>query len=323
MAERYVEEGIGENRHILVENGRIALARVDWGETLIAGSRVRAKIVQRKRQDSRALAQADTGEAILLRNLPPECSEGSEVTVHILRAPTREAGRDKPAQGHLTDEPPRRWTHLERMRANGHEMRSVRRFPVEGWDDVVEMALTGRAEFAGGSITASPTPAMTLIDVDGHLPPLALSLAAVPVIADMLEKLDLRGSIGIDFPTLTTKDERRQVDEALGEALRTYPCERTAMNGFGFVQLVGRVDGPSILHRYAAARTGACARLVLRRAEALEGPGVTLLTVHPAIKAKLTPEWLGELQRRTGRPVRIETEPGLALEAPHAQIVSA
>ena len=62
---------------------------------------------------------------------------------------------------------------------------------------------------------------------------------------------------------------------------------------------------------------------MLRRAEALEGPGVTLLTVHPAIKAKLTPEWLGELQRRTGRPVRIETEPGLALEAPHAQMVSA
>lgn len=321
LAERYVEEGIGENRCILVENDRIALAWVDWGETLVHGARVRAKIIQRKRQDNRALAQADTGETILLRRLPTNVSEGSEVTVEITRAPIREAGRDKPAQGQLTGEPPRRWTQLERIRSNGHDVKSVRRFPVNGWDEIVEMALTGRSDFAGGSITISPTPAMTLIDVDGHLAPLALSLAAVPAIADALEKLDLHGSIGIDFPTLTAKDERRQVDDALAQALQMYPCERTAMNGFGFVQLVGRVDGPSILHRYAASRTGACARIALRRAELLDGPGVTLLTVHPALKAKLKPEWLDELARRTGRGVRVETDSGLALEAPSAQLV--
>jgi hypothetical protein len=47
------------------------------------------------------------------------------------------------------------------------------------------------------------------------------------------------------------------------------------------------------------------------------------LRVHPALKAKLKPEWLTELARRTGREVRVETDPGLALEAPSAQIVSA
>lgn len=321
MAELYAEEGIGETRIIRVEHGRIALAWLDWHETLIGGSRVSARIVQRKRQDHRALAEADSGEAILLRNLPPDVSEGSTVTVEILRAPIREGRREKPAHGRLTDQPVRRWTMLERMRANGHDVKTVRRFPVEGWDEVMAWASSGQVDFAGGSLILSPTPAMTLIDIDGHLPPLALALAAVPAIARALALLDLHGSIGIDFPTLATKDDRARVDQALAAALHDYPCERTAMNGFGFVQLVGRVDGPSVLHRFAASRTGACARMALRSVELLDGPGVTLLTVHPALKAKLRPEWLAELERRTARPVRVEADPGLTLEAASAQIV--
>ena len=94
------------------------------------------------------------------------------------------------------------------------------------------------------------------------------------------------------------------------------------MNGFGFVQLVARLEGPSLLHRFATSRTGMAARMVIRRAERVEGPGVTLLTVHPALKAKRRPEWIAELERRTGRPVRIETDPGLAIEGAAAQIVA-
>jgi len=323
LAEHYVEHGIGETRRIRVENGRIALAWVDWGETLIVGSRVRAKITQRKRQSKRAIAETTRGEVILLRGLSPEYSEGAEVTVEITRAPIGEAGRQKPAQGFLTDKAERRWTHYDRARHNEHEFAEVQRFPVEGWDEIAEMALTGRIDFPNGSITISPTPAMTLIDVDGYLEPLALSLAAVPAIIKALDCLDIHGSIGIDFPTLQKKEDRRAVDVALSEALSHRYVERTAMNGFGFVQLVGRLDGPSILHRYTFSRTGACARMALRRAQLAQGVGpVLLLTIHPALKAKLRPEWIEELARRTGRQVRIETDPGLALEAPSAQILS-
>ena len=74
----------------------------------------------------------------------------------------------------------------------------------------------------------------------------------------------------------------------------------------------------------AAARVavGALQRAAaLRRAERVEGPGMTLLRVHPALAAKLKYEWLRELERRTARPVRIETDPGLAIHAATAQIV--
>ena len=164
---------------------------------------------------------------------------------------------------------------------------------------------------------------MTVIDIDGALPPRELALAAVPAIAKALRWFDLGGNIGIDFPTLEAKADRRAVDEALAKALSDWSHERTAMNGFGFVQIVARLEGPSLLHRFAASRVGMCARYALRLAERAQGTGpILLLTVHPALNSKLKPEWLEELAKRTGREVRIETNPALALEAPQAQIIA-
>ena len=89
------------------------------------------------------------------------------------------------------------------------------------------------------------------------------------------------------------------------------------------MQIVARLEGPSLLHRFATSRVRMCAQYALRVGERAEGIGpVLLLTVHPSLKAKLKPEWLEELAKRTGRKVRIETSPTLALEAPSAQILS-
>ncbi|MGB7407127.1 MAG: ribonuclease [Pontixanthobacter sp.] len=321
MAEFYAEEGIGETRIVQVENGRIVAAKLDWHEELTVGARVVARITQRKRQDDRALLQTNEGAAIWARDLPSSASEGSEVTVEIVRAPIREDGRGKPATGRYTDEPPRSFSAIGRIRATGENVRMVHRFPVDGWDDIVEIAASGQVAFDGGSLILHPTPAMTLIDIDGHLPPRELALAAVPAIADTLHRIELYGSIGIDFPTLNTKADRKIVDTALANALSNYPHERTAMNGFGFVQLVARLEGPSILHRFAASRTGAHARLLLRQAEMVEDHGMLLLTCHPAIAAKLKPKWIDELGRRMGRELRVSSDPGLALDGGFAQAV--
>ena len=94
------------------------------------------------------------------------------------------------------------------------------------------------------------------------------------------------------------------------------------MNGFGFVQIVSRLEGPSLLHRMTTSRVGAAARMALRRAEMVEGPGTTLLTVHPTVKDRLKTDWLEQLERRTGRPTRIETDPALALGAGQAQVIA-
>ena len=94
------------------------------------------------------------------------------------------------------------------------------------------------------------------------------------------------------------------------------------MNGFGFVQLVARQSGPSLLHRLAFERASAAARMLLRQAESLGGAGTILLSAHPAVIAAVEPEWIDELVRRTGKPVRTAPDPMLALGPGHAQIVA-
>jgi hypothetical protein len=236
----------------------------------------------------------------------------------VTRAAISEAGRTKLAHARPTDEALRPAPSL----AEALEARVVHRFPAPGWDELVADAFTGEIAFDGGSLLLSPTPAMTLIDIDGTLPPRPLALAALPAIGATLRRLDIGGSVGIDFPTLADKDDRRALDQALANALGGWPHERTAINGFGFVQLVARLERPSILHRVHGDRVGAAARLLLRRAEAVGDAGALLLACHPAVAAKLTENWLAELARRSGRTISVEPDPTLALEGGYAQAIS-
>jgi hypothetical protein len=326
LPEWLVEEGIGEHRAILSDSGMIAAARLDWPGALAAGQVEDAVLIARAAGAKRGTLRFASGEEALVDLLPKGASEGAPLRALITRAAIAETGRLKRAQARPTNDKPRPAPTLaERLRAEGEKVRVVRRFD-EDWDDLVTEAQTGEVAFNGGSLTISPTPAMTLIDIDGTLPRPALALAAIPVIAATIRRFDLAGSLGIDFPTLSDKADRRAADAALAAALAGqgslfWPHERTAMNGFGFVQLVARLERPSLLHRLARDRAGATARQLLRRAERIDGAGALLLAAHPTVIAAIHPEWQGELARRTGRQLRWQSDPALALEGGYAQLV--
>lgn len=327
MPEWLVEAGIAETRAILVEGGEIVAARVAWEGELRAGSVLAAQLLDRVAGTRRGSVRLPDGSIALIDGLEPGTTNGAGLTVRVARSAIAERGRTKlplvrPAPG----ETPHSATLQDDLAATGHPVRLLRTtdrsFDQAGWADLVEQAVTGEVPFPGGSLTISPTPAMTLIDIDGPPPLPGLALAAVPAIAAALVRLDIGGSIGIDFPSLPEKKDRQTVDAALTTALSGWKGERTAMNGFGFVQLVSRLQGPSLVARFARYPAAAAARRLLRQAEQVSEPGTLLLTAHPAVRRAMLPAWETELERRSGRQLRWHEDRGLALHAAFAQAIS-
>ena len=325
-AEWLVEQGIGEERAVLIENGTITAARLHWSGRLTLGQVADAVVEELQPHGvwrRFGLVRFANGERAYASHMPREITEGATTRLEITRESLAERGRLKLAQATDTEKPLRAAPTLaEQLADDGYESRVVERFPPDAdWAELFLEAWSGEIDFSGGGLILSDTPAMTLIDVDLRNPVQALFSNGLPAIYRTLKRFNITGNIGIDFPTLD-KSDRKAIDDRLAQLLQHWPHERTAMNGFGFVQIVARMGQPSMLQRIGRDRTGAAARFALRIAERTQGAGVTLLRVHPALKARIKPEWLAELERRTGRGVRVETDPGLALEAPQAQIIS-
>jgi ribonuclease G len=314
LAEWLVEEGIGEHRAVLVERGEIVAARLDWPGPLKAGQIEDAVLISRSAGSPRGTARFADGEEALVEGLPREASEGARLRLIVTRAALREKFRLKLARARPTGDAIRPAPTL----AQTLGARTVPHF--EGWDELWTEAIQQSVDFAGGSLSVEPTAALTAIDIDGTLPPKALALAAVPAIARSIRRFDLSGAIVIDFPTTEAKADRREIDAALGAALADWPHERTAMNGFGLVQLVAKRERPSLLELLDR-WPDAAARLLLRRAERVTEPGALLLTAPPQIKRAFQGEWDTELARRTGRQIRWNLDDTLAPWACFAQAV--
>lgn len=326
--------GIGETRAILIDESApdaIHAARVCWHEPWRAGAVAMARLVSRHPGSRRGIMRLPDDSLIEVAAIPPGLTGGASVPVRVTRAALAEKGRYKLAQGRAV---PGATPHpapdlADSLRETGVPVVIAgpldRRFDTAGWDELIETAQTGEIDFAGGRLVISPTPAMTLVDVDGPPPLPALAHAAALALPGALARLDIAGSVGIDFPSLEARADRVAVDAALGEALEAagWQGERTAMNGFGFVQLVSRLERPSLLARHAFAPARAAAFALLRRAGRVAEPGALLLVAHPLVLSAIDPAQEAELARRTGRPIRREPRPGLALHGGFAQAVDA
>lgn len=312
MPEWLYEPGIGEARAALVADGRIVEARIERPGGLHVGTVLPARLVERL---SPALTRAETARGeVMVERAAASTTLGATILVEIVRETIPEAGRAKlakarpAAEGATEGDGP---DLLARCHASGTPMRTLRAHEPDaleqaGWSEAIEEARTGEIAFPGGALRLSPTPAMALFDVDGTLPAATLAIAAATAVGRAIRRLDIGGSIGIDFPTLGGKAERQAAAEALDAALSP-PFERTAVNGFGFLQIVRprlRASLPEIVRADPAATE---ALALLRQIERTPPPVPADHRAPPAVAAWLDrrPALVAELSRRTGVPISI------------------
>jgi hypothetical protein len=156
---------------------------------------------------------------------------------------------------------------------------------------------------------------MTVIDIDGPGDPAALAEAAAVAVAAAVRRFDLQGSIGVDFPRLEGKAPRTRLGELLDAHLPA-PFERTAVNGFGFVQIVRPRLRPSFVE---AVRAPGFAALELLRRAARGAPGNRTLVAPPAIIAWLEarPALLATLGGSVGGVVGLQPDASLGSSGAH------
>ena len=303
MPEWLIEEGIGETRAALVENGDIVEARVRREGVTPAGTVLEAKLVA---VAPRVTVEAE-GEEFLLHRGVSGITEGESLRIEVIREAL--GGREgwKRGLARRTEAEPRDAPPI----AEGAPGM------IDGWDDLLEEARSGIVRFDGGELRIEPTAAMTMIDVDGWLVPDKLAQMGAWAAARAIRRLDIGGPTGIDFPTLQGREARQQVDMILGDYLPAQ-SERTAMNGFGFVQVV-RPRARASLVELAMDRGAFEARSLLRRAAGRIG--ATRIVAHPAAVRVLEGQrgWLERLARQVGGPVTLRSDASLAMSAGHAE----
>ncbi|WP_107956353.1 ribonuclease [Sphingomonas aurantiaca] len=301
------EAGIGEARAALVQDDRIIEAAIELEDdsALKVGLVARARLVELL-PGRRGRVTLDGGDA-LINHLPPGITQGASLTVEIVREALPESGRAKLAKTVPSDSTPcPAPTLYDRLVATGLPVLSPRAHESDaleaaGWSELLDEAMSGEIVFPLGALRLSPTPAMTLFDVDGAPPLDALAIAAAHAVARAIRRHGIGGSIGIDFPTIAGKVQRGAVAAAIDESLPP-PFERTAMNGFGFLQIVCPRPRASIPEILRADPVGAAVRATLRTLERTPPTASRRHTLPASVHARLMAraEWLAELARRTG-----------------------
>jgi len=309
-----IERGIGETRAALVEKGEIVEARIQLEGVTAAGSMIDARLTDTGTNGHNAIAIGEDGSEYLLPRGASGVAEGAELAIEVTREAIPGSEPWKRPLARVGRQSEQQATDLEG---------EVLPFPapfdrLSGWNDLVDEARTGIVQFAGGELRLSPTPAMTLIDVDGYLAPGELAVRGAAEAAKAIRRLDIGGSIGIDLPTAGSKEARQEAAGAI-DANLPQPFERTAVNGFGFLQIVRPRRHASLLE-LAQDRAPFEARALLRRA-AFERPGPKRLVAHPAAISVLgdKPQWIEALARQVGGAVELRSDASIPMSGGYAE----
>jgi ribonuclease G len=311
LIEIWCDDAPGERRAALVENGEIVELHIQRDLQIALGERGTGRIVRKTPAGSYLVTAS--GEEVLLR-APTDEAEGASVTFEIVREAIWEPGRLKHAEVRLIGA-------AEAM-ADRDALWAAR----IGWLDAprsnvgvsgaFDIAIAGYSNCGAATVFFQRTKAGLVFDVDGTGDPMTVNISAAREIARLLRLYQIGGSVMIDFVDVGSRQARQAVAEAFDAASagdgRAY--ERSAVTGFGLMQIIRPRQRPSVLDQLFGARIQSLsdesiALQLLRQAAHSGGFGKRTVRASPAIATLLSsPRWLpllAQAERLAGAPVEI------------------
>jgi ribonuclease G len=302
MLQHLEQRCIGETRRVVAENGAVVeLHLVRDADPLPFGHVTQA--IVRDKVGGRLKVDCKGEAAWLIGNLHHPL--GATLWVQVVRAPVAEPGQIKIA--HVIAPPGQ--PDIEPVLQFVHDFPDS--FEIDAW---CERAISGHIPFAGGSLALERTRAGLVIDVDGTGSAIDINITAAQTIAAVLRLFQVGGMVMVDFVTPDNRSARLAIDTALDAALRRDPrrFERTAMNGFGMVQIVRSKCGPSLIDQLCGTRRHAPshetqALALLQTAARSKGAGLRTLTARREIIDYINrwPLYMDELRKTIGADIAL------------------
>lgn len=287
------DDAPGERRAAVVENGNIVEIHIQR-DALWALGEYGAGRIDRK-TPSGAYVIADDNSELLLRGkmgLP----EGARIMFEVTREAIAEPGRHKPPEIILREgvrEAPIDKDALWDARMASIGQSAINASIAEGFD----VAIAGQSHVGDATISFQRTKAGLVFDIDGIGDAFAINMIAATEIARLLRLYQIGAMVLIDFVSMESKAQRTQIAEAFDVASLAdpRPFERTAINGYGMMQVVRARPRPSVLDHLFGARIAALsdetqAYWLLRAVAESRGFGVRSVTARPEVATLLQSE---------------------------------
>jgi len=297
LPEIWRDDAPGERRAALVEDGNIVEIYIQH-DALWALGETGAGRIDRK-TPSGAYVITDDNSELLLRSKISD-PEGMRVTFEVTREAIAEPGRVKPAEIALRDSgvlPSLQKDALWDARLMAFEQPVISASIADGFD----IALSGQSQLGSVIISFQRTKAGLVFDVDGIGSAFDINQVAAAEIARLLRLYQVGAMVMIDFVSMEAKAQRTQIAEIFDAAARSdaRPFERTAINGYGMMQVVRARPRPSVLDHLFGTRIAALsdqtqAYWLLRAVAQSSGFGARTVTARPGVAALLeSQKWAG------------------------------
>ena len=267
-----------------------------------------------RKTPSGAYVVADDGSALLLRG-KTNALEGARVMFEVTREAMSEPGRIKPPEIILRDSAGNPLIGKDALwdaRLASLGQSAINASIAEG----IDVAIAGQSQLGDVTISFQRTKAGLVFDIDGIGDAFAINLVAASEIARLLRLYQVGAMALIDFVSMESKAQRTQIAEAFDAASVLDPrsFERTAINGYGMMQVVRARPRPSVLDQLFGTRIAALsdetqAYWLLRAVAQSSGFGARTVTTRPEVATLLQSErwaaWRAQAVRLAGADMQV------------------